>query len=198
MTTTIYFVRHCQPNYDNHDDLSRELTENGLRDRQLVLEFFSNREVNTIYSSPYKRAYDTVLPLGEKLALPIKKVDDFRERKIDSVWIDNFTEFTKRQWADFSYKLSDGESLKEVQDRNISALNTLLSNETCQSLVIGSHGTAISTIINHFNKNFTYDDFEMIKSLMPFICEMTFEKLICQSIKIHNIFTGGCLEIYSI
>ena len=28
--TTIYFVRHAQPNYENHDDLSRELTRQGL------------------------------------------------------------------------------------------------------------------------------------------------------------------------
>ena len=26
--THIYFVRHAQPNYDNHDDFSRELSEN--------------------------------------------------------------------------------------------------------------------------------------------------------------------------
>ena len=29
--TNIYFVRHAQPNYENHDDLTRELTEKGMR-----------------------------------------------------------------------------------------------------------------------------------------------------------------------
>lgn len=27
--TNVYFVRHAQPNYENHDDLTRELTEKG-------------------------------------------------------------------------------------------------------------------------------------------------------------------------
>lgn len=34
--THIYFVRHAQLNYDNHDDFSRELSEKGLEDRKLA------------------------------------------------------------------------------------------------------------------------------------------------------------------
>ena len=42
--TTIYFVRHAQPNYENHDDMSRELSEKGLRDRALVTDFLRDRK----------------------------------------------------------------------------------------------------------------------------------------------------------
>lgn len=196
MTTTLYFIRHCHPNYDNHDDFNRELSEKGLQDRQFLLDFFVNKKVDMIFSSPYKRAYDTVKPLAKKLALDIHTISDFRERKIDNVWIENFTEFTKKQWADLSYKLSDGESLREVQDRNIRALRNLLVEQVDHSILIGSHGTAISTIIKYFDDSFDYDAFDKIKSLMPFILEMTFEHLTCQSISLHNIFTGDCHEIY--
>ena len=44
--TNVYFVRHAQPNYENHDDLTRELTEKGLQDRKLVTEFFRAKEVS--------------------------------------------------------------------------------------------------------------------------------------------------------
>lgn len=30
--TVVHFVRHAQPNFNNHDDLSRKLTEQGLRE----------------------------------------------------------------------------------------------------------------------------------------------------------------------
>lgn len=30
--TEVYYVRHAEPNYENHDDRMRELTEKGLRD----------------------------------------------------------------------------------------------------------------------------------------------------------------------
>lgn len=40
--TNVYFVRHAHPNYENHDDLTRELTEKGLQDRKLVTELMKN------------------------------------------------------------------------------------------------------------------------------------------------------------
>lgn len=40
--TNVYFVRHAQPNYENHYDLTRELKEKGLQDRKLVTELMKN------------------------------------------------------------------------------------------------------------------------------------------------------------
>ena len=45
MTTTIYFIRHAQPNYDNHDDMTRELSSKGLVDRKLVTEFLMDKKI---------------------------------------------------------------------------------------------------------------------------------------------------------
>ena len=53
--TNVYFVRHAQPNYENHDDLTRELTENGLQDRKLVTEYLRDKEIHAVLSSPFKR-----------------------------------------------------------------------------------------------------------------------------------------------
>lgn len=33
--TSVYFVRHAQPNINNHNNLTRELSEKGLRIRRL-------------------------------------------------------------------------------------------------------------------------------------------------------------------
>lgn len=30
--TTLYFIRHAEPNYNNYDDLTRELSPKGLED----------------------------------------------------------------------------------------------------------------------------------------------------------------------
>ena len=60
MKTTVYFVRHAQPNYKNHDDMLRELSAKGLQDRKLVTNFLKDKEIDMVFSSPYKRAVDTV------------------------------------------------------------------------------------------------------------------------------------------
>lgn len=187
--TTIYFVRHAQPNYENHNDQTRELTEKGLKDRKLVSDYLKDKNIDIILSSPYKRAVDTVKHFADMNNHTIQIIDDFRERKIDSVWIEDFDGFTRHQWEDFSYKLSDGEALYEVQKRNIHALNNVLEKYKDKNIVVGSHGTALSTIINYFDHTFGYEDFVKIKSLMPWIVKFVFDNDTMQELEMVNPFT---------
>ena len=188
--TTVYFVRHAEPNYMNHDDLSRELTPKGLEDSKLVTRFLADKGVDIVFSSPYKRARDTVRDFAESYGLKIHIENDFRERKVDSGWIEDFASFCRRQWSDFDYKLSDGETLREVQTRNISALNRILREHRDLTIVIGTHGTALSTIIHFYDPRFGYADFEKIRGLMPWIVKFTFEDDKCMAIESYNLFEG--------
>lgn len=186
--TTVYFVRHAEPNYNNHNDELRELTIKGLKDRTLVTEFFKDKNIDIVLSSPYIRAVDTVKEFADAYNLKIETVFDFRERKIDSVWIEDFTTFCKQQWNDFSYKLSDGETLNEVQSRNVEALKLVLDKYKNRNIIVGSHGTALSTIINYFDCSFGYENFEKIKSLMPWIVKFTFDNDKLQDIEMFDVF----------
>lgn len=67
--TTVYFVRHAAPNYHNHDDLTRELTEQGLQDRRRVTEFLWDKDIDTALSSPYKRSVDTIKEFADARGL---------------------------------------------------------------------------------------------------------------------------------
>ena len=193
--TNIYFVRHAEPNYSNHDDPTRELSPKGLRDRELVTVFLRNKHVDVVLSSPYKRAVDTVADFAYVHDLTISTVDDFRERKIDSAWIEDFNAFTRKQWADFHYKLSDGESLDEVQRRNIAALNEVIRQHENRTIVIGSHGTALSTIINYFVPQFGFDEFTRIKSIMPWIVHFSFCGNKCIAIEEFDLFSGNSMML---
>ena len=188
--TTVYFVRHAEPNYENHDDMSRELSSKGLKDRKLVTDFLMDKQIDVVLSSPYKRAVDTVRDFAETKGMDIITIDEFKERRVDSGWIEDFNSFCKKQWEDFSYKLSDGECLEEVQSRNIFALNKVLTDYKDKNIVVGSHGTALSTIINYYDKTFGYFDFDKIRYLMPWIVEFTFEDKECVNIQKYNLFEG--------
>lgn len=172
----IYFVRHAKPDFSVHDDLTRPLTDKGIIDSKKLCEFLKEKSINKIYSSPYKRAIDTIKELAQNLNIKIEVLDDFRERKISNIWIEDFNKFSKSQWENFEYKLNDGESLNEVQSRNIKALHKILNENSNQNIVIGTHGTALSTIINYYDKTFDYLSFTKIKDIMPFIVCMEFEK----------------------
>ena len=186
--TTVYFVRHAQPNYANHDDWARELTKKGVEDSKRVTRFLWDKGVDAVFSSPYKRAVDTVRDFAEKKGLEIRLETDFRERKIDSVWIEDYASFCESQWKDFDYKRADGETLREVQARNIAALERLLEEYRDKTIVVGSHGTALSTIINHYDERFGHAEFERIRKLMPLIVRFSFQGADCTEIQTFNLF----------
>ncbi|WP_438478382.1 histidine phosphatase family protein [Streptococcus pluranimalium] len=187
MKQTIYLIRHAEPNYNNHQDDERELTAKGLQDCQLLLDYFKDISVDRIYSSPFKRTLQTIDELAKEKNLPIQIKENFRERKIDDVWIDDFNTFSQRQWQDFNYKLAKGESLQEVQDRNIQQLQEILKEQET-SIIISSHGTAISTILNYYDHQFAFDNFQAIKQLMPFLATLSFENGKLQDFSIRNLF----------
>lgn len=188
--TTIYFVRHAEPNYENHDDRTRELSPKGMKDRKLVTKFLSDKQVDVVLSSPYKRAVDTVSEFAESRNLAICTVEDFKERRVDSEWIEDFLSFSKAQWEDFDYKLSDGECLREVQERNIRALNCVLEEYRDRTIAVGSHGTALSTIINYYDRQFGYQEFDRIRALMPWIVRFTFDGKRCVDMEQYDLFLG--------
>ena len=185
--TTIYFVRHAEPNYSNHDDLTRELTERGRMDSLLVTRFLLDKNVEAIFSSPYRRAVETILDLANRLDLEIHRVENFRERRVGGSWIEDYSGFARRQWADFDYKLPDGESLREVQERNIAALAEVLTDYAGKTVVIGSHGTALSTVIHYYNPAFHYADFDRIRDVMPWVVKLTFDGFQCVAIEEINL-----------
>lgn len=186
--TTVFFVRHAEPNYNNHDDLTRELSAKGLQDSYLVTIFLQSKGIDIIFSSPYKRALDTISDFAQKSALEIHLLADFRERRVGTGWIENFDDYCQRQWSDFSYKMPGGESLYEVQVWNTSALSVILQRYAEKNIVIGSHGTALSTIINYYDSRFGYTQFMKIKDIMLWVVRFDFEGKQCKSIQAFNLF----------
>jgi 2,3-bisphosphoglycerate-dependent phosphoglycerate mutase len=185
--TIIYFVRHAEPDFSNHDDFTRPLTEKGKRDVELVNQFLEDKQIDIVLSSPFIRAIDTVKVFSDIINKEVQIIDGFRERTVDRCWIENFNEFSIKQWEDFEYKLKDGESLREVQNRNITSLKKVLADYQNKNIVIGSHGTALSTIINYYDPTYGYNEFNNIRGLMPWIVKFTFDAERCIGIEKINV-----------
>ncbi len=182
MKTNVYFVRHAQPDFLIKDDCIRPLSKKGNEDTMKVTEALMDKNITSIYSSPFKRSVDTIKDFAESTGLEIKIENDFRERKVGE-WVEDFKTFSQKQWEDFDFKLDGGESLREVQERNISALFEVINNNLGKRVAIATHGTALSTIINYFNPDFGYADFWNIVDKMPYILHFTFDGLKLEYIK---------------
>ena len=174
--THVYFIRHSLSDVSIKDDLLRPLTDNGLIKANELIKIFEKIEIDMIFSSPYIRTIQTIEPIAKNKNLDIKIVEDLRERKVSNGWIENFNEYCKKQWENFNYKLENGESLNEVQLRNIQILNRILEENNGKRIIIGTHGTSLSTIINYYDKTYNYNEFMEIINIMPYIVKIEFEK----------------------
>ena len=177
MKTIVYFVRHAQSDNTNKDEMTRPLTEKGLQDRMLAVDYLMDQEIKAVYSSPYLRAVTTVQPLAEHLGLPVVPENDFRERATgDTAGIEDLA---RLQWADKTFAAPGGECIAEVQARVAAALQPLVEKHKGQTIAIGCHGTMLGATVNYFDDSFDLEAFGPYRGLMPWIVEMTFEDGAC-------------------
>ena len=171
--TKIYFVRHAQPEHAWEDDRTRPLTGEGKKDSNIVFEFLKDKHIDAFYSSPYKRSMDTIADSADFFGKDIITDEDLREREKGENG-NNHGMFQKR-WDDHNYHEEGGESIAMVQKRNIRALTEILRDNIDKEVVVGTHGTALSTILNFYDKSFGCVDFLRIIDWMPYVIELDFE-----------------------
>lgn len=171
--TKVYFVRHAQPEHMWEDDRTRPLTEEGKRDSKLVLDFFKDKKIDAFYCSPYKRSLDTISDTAAYFHQEI--ITDERLREREKGINGNISGMFERRWGDHDYHEENGESIRMVQERNIAALTDILEACNGKTIVIGTHGTALSTILNYYNPSFGCKDFLRLIDWMPYIIELEFD-----------------------
>jgi 2,3-bisphosphoglycerate-dependent phosphoglycerate mutase len=169
--TSIFFVRHAQPSENWEDDRTKPLTEIGMEDSKRVTVTLEKSDINFFYSSPYKRSMDTILDCANNYNMIIHIDERFRERKLGI----KSGEFLEKRWNDFSFYEENGENLASLQQRNIEALTEILNQHSNKNIVIGTHGTALSTILNFYDPSFRCDGFKRIWLSMPYIIRLDFD-----------------------
>lgn len=171
--TRVFFVRHAQSDHTRKGDRIRPLTEEGKKDTAIVLDFFSDKKIDVFYCSPYKRSIDTIADTAAFFGKEMITDERLRERENGSDG--NNPGMVQKRWADHDYHEEGGESIAMVQKRNMEALNSILSAHQNKEIVVGTHGTALSTILNFYDNDFGCGDFLRIIDWMPYIIELDFE-----------------------
>lgn len=73
------------------------------------------------------------------------------------------------------YHEEGGESLRMLQQRNMEALLELLREHEGKNIILGTHGSALSTILNYYDPSFDGESFFRILDIMPYIIRLDFE-----------------------
>ena len=116
--------------------------------------------ITAIYSSPYRRAVETVEPLAAQLKLEIRLHEDLAERWLadrilaDHEWLDVF----RRTWQDIDFRPHGGESRRTTQDRALAALEDLLQQHPDEMVVASTHGGLLGCLLRALDGQLSFDE----------------------------------------
>lgn len=150
---TIYLVRHASA---AGQPVDAPLTEQGRKQALMLVTFFKQKEIDIIYSSPFKRALDTIKPLSD--SREIKVIEDSRlgERVLSTVNFEDWRDKLKQSFDDFDLVFEGGESHSGGMERAKSLIEDLLCSEDDHILLV-SHGNMTTLLMRYFNESFGYD-----------------------------------------
>lgn len=149
----IYFVRHGE----NPANITKEfscrhvdywLTEKGELQAQQTAEYFADKDIDEIYTSPLKRAAETAQIIGEWLGVPVVMVDDFREVDVGKWESQPTLEIWARHnqilegWMNGSPEVQfpDGDSYFSLWERMRRGLIKISAGKSGKNIVVVAHG----------------------------------------------------------
>jgi len=157
MKNTYYFIRHAHSNY-TPDEINRPLSDKG-QESLAQLDFLADKPITAIYSSPYRRAIQTVEPLAQSLKLAIQTDKRLIERKLSSQAIadQDFEEACMQLWSRPTLSLAGGESNQQAQQRALTFLHELESKHQNEEIILSSHGNLICILLSAFDLSIDYN-----------------------------------------
>lgn len=174
--TALYFVRHAESEYMEGQERERGLTEQGKRDAATVAGLLHREQIQLFYSSPYRRAVDTIQGLAEVSGGIVVTEEDLRERELSGPELkhEHFREAKQRLYDDSAFTYSGGESGEVAVSRAITVIQQILDRHPGQKIVIGTHGDIMTLIFNYYDPSYGYDFW--VNTTMPDIYKLEFDR----------------------
>lgn len=164
MKTHMYLVRHGLTDWNNERRLQGQtdipLNTEGLSQARTAARLLSEVSLKAIYSSPLTRAFTTAQIIASEQGLPVQAVHAFRECNFGIFegfrWgeIDIHPQFDASEKArnPLGYRVPGGESIQDLYDRVIPALNTIISGHSGETIAIVSHGVVMRAFLHHIHR----------------------------------------------
>lgn len=175
MNLMIYLVRHAKTDWNDkgiwQGNVDIPLNEEGFRQAERLAERFSSMSIQSVYTSPLKRSYQTAEVIAKRFSISPIKEPLLRECEI-SLWNGLTMKQTLEKYADLYHEWSCNpkaqiqgvEPLEKVQERMIEALENI-THSPFENIVVVSHAIAIRMLICwilrlpiQFHKNFRLEN----------------------------------------
>jgi probable phosphoglycerate mutase len=158
----ILLVRHGQNDWVNKKRLAGwlpgvHLNEEGRKQAEQLADRLAHLPVKAVYSSPLERCQETAAMVAKKFDLTVQEceaVGEVRYGKWEGKKLKKLAK-KKRKWYAVQhypgrFRFPGGESFIEVQQRAVSALESLSDQHEKEMIVVVSHADVIKLVLAHY------------------------------------------------
>ena len=159
MKTTLLIVRHAK-SIANENGLfggmtDYDLSQEGLTQAENLANRLTNFNIDNIYSSPLKRAIQTIAPTAKVKGLKINIVDDLREMNVGT-WENRLRDDLRKEYpkeneyidkTSFYCGMLGQEETIDVANRMFNCLKDLAQKNINKTIIVTSHLVAIRAFL---------------------------------------------------
>lgn len=169
--TTVYLVRHAHADWSA--DEQRGLSAAGTLAADAVAHLLRDWPVAAIYTSPLRRAVDTVMPLARSMGLAPSPLPDLREREMPVLPLEDFHRTIVASWQSPDVAPRGGESNAAAQARGVAVLRDVVRRHRGQHVVLATHGNLLALILNTLDPSLGYERWTQLS--FPDVYRLEFE-----------------------
>ncbi len=161
MATDLLLVRHAQTNSNIAGIFAgwsaEDLDNIGYTQANRLSSRLSRLDIASIYTSPLQRAYTTACIVAKPLNLEPKVLGDLIEINLGD-WEGLHMDEVRRRWPDFWQRINinpsdtavpNGESLAQVYERAVRALQVVVDENRDKQAIIVTHGAVVGVLVAH-------------------------------------------------
>ena len=153
-------VRHAETSGQAHD---APLTKAGLLQAQLLAGTLARLGAGPLFTSPMRRARDTIAPFAEASGLEVSVLNDLREFVLSPEPLDDWRLHVERTFEDPRYKVPGGESQEDACSRAAAALREISSGGGSRPAFV-THGRLTAALFNACDPTFGFREWGMLRN----------------------------------
>lgn len=159
MDSIIYLIRHCQA---KGQERNAPLTELGKQQAIELANLLEQKQIEKIVSSPYTRAYESIVPLAKRLTLTIETDERLIERLLSPTPVNDWENKLAETFVDLDLSFNGGESSRTAMSRGMAVVNEAIRK--INSVAIVTHGNLMALILKSFDERIGYDDWSNLQN----------------------------------
>ncbi|MEW6522034.1 MAG: histidine phosphatase family protein [Bacillota bacterium] len=157
--TLLFLARHGQTSFNQEGRIQGQtdvpLDEEGLRQAQALASFARRAGISVVYASDLQRALNTARACAESCGLLVHARRDLRERDFGDLEGKTPAELGQSlsEFMTYSREQEDlplpggGESYRQLRERAVQALTSMVSTHPAQRVLVVSHGALLKSAL---------------------------------------------------